>query len=207
MRPLCAITRLVDESTSPEPPNHRLIRHLRHTPPHQKHARRFGRALFLGVGFRSFRGLVRFVVEFDGGDDAAVFLANNEVVTQSIDAVIPFVEFESALHAEHARALHLREHDMFRQRFDEPPIENLFGLRERFLCVERPLSGFALSARKLFCEDREEQKQEDADDDRQKIRELHAVCFLSGSSVSSARIQALYLHKLIVIFGADVGYA
>ncbi len=76
---------------------------------------------------------MRFVVEFDRGDDAAVFLANDEVKAQAIDAVVPLVEFESALHAEHARALHLRERDVIGQRFNESPIENLLGLRVRFL--------------------------------------------------------------------------
>jgi hypothetical protein len=88
---------------------------------------------------------------------------------------------------------------VFRQRFDEPPIKNLLGLRERPLCVERPGVRFAASAREFFCEEREEDKNDKADNNRQEIGEMHAVsCLFSVFRRSSVGGGGVQPSKLVV---------
>ena len=97
---------------------------------------------------------MRLVVKLNGGQHSRVFCTNNEVVTQPIDSVVPFVELEALFDAKNSRHLHLRKNDVLRQRLDQAVVENLFWLRKWALCVEGPRT-IAVAEKKSFLEDDE----------------------------------------------------
>ena len=93
------------------------------------------------VGAGSRRVLMRLIVEFDRYDYGGVLPADNKVVAESVDAIVPFVEVKALFHAEYSRYLNLRQDDVLRQGADETVVKNLFGLTERLAHIKGPPCG------------------------------------------------------------------
>ena len=98
-------------------------------PPHQLNASRCSGFFLFLICSRPTFSLVRLVVKLDRRKNHGVFGANDKIVAQAIDSVVPFVKLEALLHAENTRDLHLGQDDVLWQCFHQAVIQNLFWRR------------------------------------------------------------------------------
>jgi hypothetical protein len=72
--------------------------------------------------------LMGLVIEFNGGDDGCVFVADYKIVAHAVDAIVPLMESKALLYTKNSLHLNLRENDLIRKRLEEPVIQNLLRL-------------------------------------------------------------------------------
>src|SRR5262249_8187829 len=105
-----------------------------------------------------------FVIKFNGGDDGRGLVADQKVIAQAIDAVVPFMESEALLYAKDARYLNLRKDNVVGKRLYEPVIQHLLRRRKYPFHVERP---GARGAHREANESRENRKENDQREHKQ----------------------------------------
>ena len=80
------------------------------------------------------------VIKFDCYQHCRVLRANDKIIAEPIDSVVPFTEVRAFLHAQDSRDLYLSQDDVFWKRLYKAVIQNLLRLGKWLLDVKRPSS-------------------------------------------------------------------
>src|SRR4030042_1629017 len=79
-----------------------------------------------------------FIVQFNDGNDAGIFVTHYEIGTHAVNPVVPCLEIVALFDAKESRKLYLGKDYVLRQGIEKAKVQNLLGLCKRLFGIKRP---------------------------------------------------------------------